>query len=141
MHNDAIDSADSHTLTPGSLSFPVVGIGSSAGGLQALLDFFEHMPPEPGMAFVVILHLSPDHESNAAAILQRVTAMPVAQVTSSVAICVDHIYVIAPGSDLLMSDGQLRQIPMARPVGPAVTIDVFFRTLAQMQHGKAFCVV
>lgn len=65
------------------------------------------------MAFVIILHLSPDHESNAASILQRVTAMPVAQVTSATPIRINDIFVIAPGADLLMNDGHL-QMRMSR---------------------------
>lgn len=128
-------------LTPSPLTFPVVGIGGSAGGLQALLQLFEHMPPEPGMAFVVILHLARDHDSNAAAILQRVTSMPVAQVTSSVAIEINHIYVIAPRADLLMNDGHLQMASAERPIGPAVAIDVFFRTLARVHTNRAVCIV
>jgi two-component system CheB/CheR fusion protein len=62
--------------------FPIIGLGASAGGLQALHQFFDAMPPDSGMAFVVILHLSPDHESHAAHILQQSTAMPVQQVTA-----------------------------------------------------------
>lgn len=69
-----------------SLQFPVVGIGASAGGVAAATEMFEHMPDKPGMAFVVVLHLSPEHESHAAAILQRVTRMPVVQVTQTVGI-------------------------------------------------------
>jgi len=135
------DAAHLPELTTSPLTFPVVGIGASAGGLQALLSFFEHMPADPGMAFVVILHLSPDFKSNAAAILHRVTRMPVAQVTSSVPILVNRIYVIAPGADLLMNDGHLQRVQRHRPAGPAVTIDVFFRTLAQVHQSRAFCVV
>lgn len=135
------DAAELPDLIPSPLRFPVVGIGASAGGLQALLSFFEHMPADPGMAFVVILHLSPDYESNAAAILQRVTAMPVAQVTFMVPIQANRIYVIAPGADLLMNDGHLQRIQTGRPIGAAVAIDVFFRTLAQVHRSKAFCVV
>src|ERR1700712_11024 len=101
------DSRESPGLIPSSLTFPVVGIGGSAGGLQALLRFFQGMPERPGMAFVVILHLARDHESNVAAILQRVTTLPVSQVTSSVAIEPNHVYVIAPGIDLFMNDGHL----------------------------------
>jgi two-component system CheB/CheR fusion protein len=126
-------------LVPSPLSFPVVGIGGSAGGLQALLRFFQNMPADPGMAFVVILHLARDHESNAAAILQRVTSMPVAQVASSVPIEPNHVYVIAPGADLSMNDGHL-EVSDLRP-GPAVAIDVFFRTLAQVHASRAICVV
>ena len=63
-----------------ALDFPVVGIGASAGGVQALLRFFENAPADIGMAFVVVLHLSPKHESSADQVLQRVTRMPVLQV-------------------------------------------------------------
>src|ERR1700710_644321 len=107
MQSSLPSSQDVSGLIPSPLTFPVVGIGGSAGGLQALLRFFESMPPDPGMAFVVILHLSRDHESNAAAILQRVTSMPVAQVVSSVAIEANRVYVIAPGANLRMNDGHL----------------------------------
>jgi len=135
------DQFESPTLIPSPLTFPVVGIGASAGGLQALLSLFENMPPAPGMAFVVILHLSPDHESNVAAILQRVTALSVSQVTSSVPIEVNHVYVIAPGANLLMNDGHLEMSPNLLKPGPAVAIDVFFRTLARVHKTRAICIV
>lgn len=73
-------------LTPSHLNFPVVGIGASAGGLQATKLFFEHMPKDSGMAFVIILHLSPDHQSIADQIIQESTRMPVLQVTQPVPI-------------------------------------------------------
>jgi two-component system CheB/CheR fusion protein len=124
---------------PSPLTFPVVGIGGSAGGLQAVLAFFRNMPVDPDMAFVVILHLSRDHESNAAAIIQRVTSMPVSQVTSSVAIEANHVYVIATGADLSMNDGHLDVSVLDR--GHAVAIDVFFRTLAQVHGSRAVSIV
>lgn len=127
--------------TPSRLPFPVVGLGGSAGGLQALLTFFEHLPTDPGMAFVVILHLSPHHESNAAQILQRSTRMPVQQVTDTITIEVDHVYVIPPHFDLRMHQERLELDAMVRPVGSAVAIDLFFRTLAQVHQDLAFCVV
>src|ERR1700710_1678060 len=136
MQSSLPSSQDVSGLIPSPLTFPVVGIGGSAGGLQALLRFFQHMPANPGMAFVVILHLSRDHESNAAAILQRVTSMPVAQVSGSVAIEANHIYVIAPRADLLMSDGHLHLAATERPIAPAAAIDVFFRTLARVHSNK-----
>lgn len=76
------------------LDFLVVGIGASAGGLPALLRLFSALPPEHGMAFVVVLHLSPEHESSAADILQRATPMPVHQVTERLPIEPGHVYVI-----------------------------------------------
>jgi len=74
------------------LNFPVVGMGASAGGIDALKTFFSHMPAKPGMAFVVVVHLSPNHESVLDRILQSSTRMPVMQVTKPVPIQRDHIY-------------------------------------------------
>ncbi|RYZ13388.1 MAG: PAS domain S-box protein [Comamonadaceae bacterium] len=129
-------------LIPSHLQFPVVGIGASAGGLEALIRFFEHMPERPGMAFVVILHLSPNHESNAAAILQRSSAMPVVQVTAVRRIEPDHVYVIPPGVDLLMNDGHLRPAPRQRAGGGGlITVDLFFRTLAEVHKTRSVGVV
>src|SRR4051812_19716879 len=88
--------------------FPLVGVGASAGGLQALQQFFSHMPADTGMAFVIILHLSPTHDSSAAALLQHTTAMPVIQVTESVAVSPNHVYVIPPTQDLSMRDGSIQ---------------------------------
>lgn len=68
-------------VSPSHLDFPVVGIGASAGGLQAIKLFFDNMPQDTGMAFVIILHLSPDHQSIADNIIQESTRMPVVQVT------------------------------------------------------------
>ena len=104
-------------LAPVMLDFPVVGMGASAGGLESLLRFFEHMPEGNGMAFVIILHLSPTHESSVPEILQRVTKMPVSQVEDNTAIQPDHVYVIPPNHDLAMQDGELRLAKPSRP-GP-----------------------
>ena len=86
---------------------PVVGIGASAGGIGALREFFSHVELPSGAAYVVILHLSPDHDSHLAEVLQSASAMPVAQVTSSVAIEADHVYVLSPNKSLTISGGQL----------------------------------
>ncbi len=134
-------SADERKLTPSTLSFPVVGIGASAGGLEALIRFFEQMPADAGMAFVVILHLSPTHESNAAAILQRSTQMPVMQVTQPVPVEADHVYVIPPGVDLTMNDGHLQATPSERIKGQHLAVDVFFRTMAEVHKERAVCIV
>ncbi|MGB8507218.1 MAG: chemotaxis protein CheB [Pyrinomonadaceae bacterium] len=91
-------------------SFPVIGLGASAGGLQALKDFFTHMPSESGMAFVVIMHLSPNHESHAASLLQATTGMPVTQVNESVRVEPNHVYVIPPTKNLEMNDGHINLI-------------------------------
>src|SRR6187397_1825984 len=96
------------TAAPAHADFTVVGIGASAGGLKGLLQFFELMPPESGMSFVIILHLSPKHESNLDNLLQAVTAMPVMQVNESVEIERNHVYVISPAKHLSMVDGMLQ---------------------------------
>src|SRR5690606_31777325 len=126
---------------PHSLSFPVVGIGASAGGIPALIRLFEHMPKSPGMAFVVVVHLSPKYESHVDEILQRATRMPTLQVSSSVKIEKDHVYVIPPGCNLEMVDGMLRIIPAQRPRERHVVIDVFFRTLARAHTDRSIAIV
>ena len=123
------------------LTFPVVGIGASAGGLPALLTLFGNMPADNGMAFVVILHLSPKHESRADHVLQRVTRMRVVQVTESVKIEPNCVYVIAPSKQLSMSDGMLVVSEMSRPRGQHIAIDAFFRTLAETQKERAVALV
>src|SRR5687767_3230643 len=90
----------------------VVGIGASAGGIRALSDLFAHVPPRPPIAYVVILHLSPDHDSKLAEVLQTSTTMPVRQVTDTVSIEPAHVYVIPPNQALAVRDGTLQLTPM-----------------------------
>jgi two-component system CheB/CheR fusion protein len=135
------DVDNSLSLPDSDLHFPVVGIGASAGGLSALIRFFESVTTTPGMAFVVVLHLSPKHESNAAAILQRATKMTVAQVTGEIKIAPDHVYVIAPTHSLLMVDGMLHLGAAERIRGGHVVIDQFFRTLARAHRERAVAIV
>jgi two-component system CheB/CheR fusion protein len=137
----APDPEERPDLVRSALNFPVIGIGASAGGMAALLRFFENMPAKTGMAYVVILHLSPRHESNASSILQRATQMPVIQIVEATPIKPDHIYVIPPTHDLLMDDGQLCLVDPVRVKGPHVAIDLFFRALAHAQRERAICIV
>jgi two-component system, chemotaxis family, CheB/CheR fusion protein len=128
-------------LSPSDLNFPVVGIGASAGGLQAIKQFFEHMPKDNGMAFVIVLHLAPDHQSLAGKIIQETTKMPVLQVTETVPIRKNHVYVISPAQSLHMNDGYLRVAPAEPRQGGHVAIDLFFRDLADVHKERAFCLV
>src|SRR5262245_13912555 len=121
--------------------FPLVGIGASAGGLQALQQFFAHMPPESGMAFVVILHLSPTHESSAAAVLQHTTPMPVLQVTEAQPVAPNHVYVIPPTHHLSMADGRIQLEEREGHGKRPAPIDLFFRTLADTHGPNAGAVV
>src|SRR5689334_15471343 len=88
--------------------FPIVGIGASAGGLAALKRFFAHVPTDAGMAFVVIMHLSPEHKSHLAELLQPHIAVPVAQVTKTTRLERNHVYVIPPNANLNSVDTHLR---------------------------------
>src|SRR6476646_2629733 len=85
----------------------VVGIGASAGGIKALKEFFAHVDPASGAAYAVILHLSPDHESHLAEVLQADVSMRVEQVRAATPIAANHIYVVPPNKSLSVSDGIL----------------------------------
>ena len=120
---------------------PLVGLGGSAGSLSALQDFFRAVPPDSGLAFVVALHLAPTQQSNLATVLQYHAPIPVQQVTRTVQVAPDQIYVIAPGHSLVAADGQLQLRPLPDAAGPRVTIDILFRTLAQAYGPEAMAVV
>ena len=109
----------------------VVGIGASAGGLEALSTFFDNIPPDTGLTFVVVTHLSPDHKSILGELLQRHTPMPVIQVmTEKVAIHPNHVYVIPPNRQLVLSDSDLHTAAFDKPRAERAPIDIFFRSLA-----------
>lgn len=118
----------------------VVGLGASAGGIKPLTEFFASMAPDANMAYVVILHLSPEHESNLSAVLQSKTSMPVTQVTTAVSIEPNHIYVIPPSKNLVMEDGVIRPTEPEPPRG-AHTIDLCFRTLAETYGKNAIAIL
>ncbi len=115
-------------------SFLIVGIGASAGGLEALDQFFRHVPEHSGMAFVVIQHLDPTHKAMMAELLQRSSAMPMVQVTDRLKVEPDHVYVIPPNKDMSILHGVLHLLP--RHAGLNLPIDFFFRALAEDQHER-----
>jgi len=92
--------------------YPVVGIGSSAGGLEALKELLEALPLDTGMAFILVQHLDPTHESLAPEILSRSTRMPVHEVKEDTRVEPDHIYTIPPNFDMVLLHGVLNLIPM-----------------------------
>ncbi len=118
-----------------------MGLGASAGGLNALQAFFQAMPPDSDLAFVVVVHLSPDYESHLASILSRHTAMPVMQVTESVTLERNQVYVIPPNRMLTAVDSHLRISPPSSKVERRVTVDHFFRSLADFYGENAICMV
>ena len=120
-------------------TFLIVGIGASAGGLEALEAFFEHVPPEPGMAFVVVQHLAPDHPSIMPELLGRRTKMPVQLAEDRARVARDSVYVIPPNSSLAIHGGVLSvKSPLDRRCPP---IDTFFRSLAEDQGPNAIGIV
>ena len=124
-----------------SSRLPVIGLGGSAGGLAALRTFFSHMPADGGMAFVVVLHLSAEHESNLASILQNVTKMAVVQVDRTMPVMANHVYVIPPAKQLSISGENLHLSELKRQYGKHVAVDLFFRTLADSKGADAVAVV
>ena len=121
--------------------FLIVGIGASAGGIQAIKRFFERVPADSGIAYVVILHLSPDHESHLAEVLQVSASIPVTQVQHRVRVEPNHVYVVPPLHSLAMADGHLALSEVTRFEERRAPVDIFFRTLAESHGSRAVCVV
>jgi len=123
------------------LGFPIVGIGASAGGVEALEGFFQGLSSSPGMAFVVLTHLSPDRESQLDQIIQRHTEMSVAVAEDGAAVEPDHVYVLPPGALLTIDGGILKLKKQAATRRERKPIDVFLGSLAKDQGDRAISVV
>jgi two-component system CheB/CheR fusion protein len=119
----------------------VVGIGASAGGLAALKKFLDNVPHDSGLAFVVVVHLSPDHESHLAELLQPHVRFPVEQVNQTTIIQPNHVYIIPPNANLNAIDTHLRLTKLEERRQERAPIDYFFRTLASTHDGHAIAVV
>lgn len=126
--------------SPGA-DFPVIGIGASAGGLEAFELFFRTMPADSGMAFVLIPHLDPGHASMLSDILQRNTPMPVHEAEDQTAIQPDHVYIIPPGKDMAIFHGVLTLSAPEQARGLRLPIDSFFRSLAEDLGERAICII
>ena len=140
---EAAASAGLPSLRHPSSPFPIVGIGASAGGLGAFEAFFSGMPAEvePGMAFVLVQHLAPDHKSILTELIQRYTRMQVFEVVDGVVVQPNCAYIIPPGHDMAFLNGTLQLMEPAAPRGQRLPIDFFFRSLAQDQHEQAIGIV
>ncbi|HVA45123.1 MAG TPA: chemotaxis protein CheB [Pirellulales bacterium] len=121
--------------------FPVVGIGASAGGLEALTQLLQAMSPDSGMAFVFVSHLDPEHKSALGEILSRVTAMPVREADDGLAIEPNHVYVMPPNRDMILRRGALRLTPRVATHLPQMPVDTFLRSLARDRANGAIGVV
>jgi two-component system, chemotaxis family, CheB/CheR fusion protein len=112
-------------------SFPIVGIGGSAGALEALVQLLGVLAPNTGMGFVFIQHLDPTHESMLADILKRSSKIPVHEARDRMPVLPDHLYLVTPNKDLMIANGVLRVMPRSEPPALHMPIDHFFRSLAE----------
>ncbi len=128
--NLKVKAKGSGVLHPPELTFPVVGIGSSAGGLETLEIFLKNVPPQSGIAFVIVQHLDPTHKGIMVELLQRVTDMEVVQVSDRLHIEINHVYVIPPNKDMSLLKGMLHLLDPVEPRGLRLPIDSFFRSMA-----------
>jgi two-component system CheB/CheR fusion protein len=127
--------------SPASPSFPIVGIGASAGGLEALEQFLGRVPAGSGMAFVIIQHLDPTYRGIMSELLQRTTSMKVIQVKDRTRVRPDCVYVIPPNKDMSILHGVLHLLEPAAPRGLRLPIDFFLRSLAQDQQERSIGVI
>lgn len=121
--------------------FPIVGIGASAGGLEALEQFLSHVPPASGLAHVVVQHLDPNHKGIMVELLQRATILPVREVTDRLTVEPNHVYVIPPNRDLSILHGVLHLLEPEAPRGLRLPIDFFLRALAADRQERAIGVI
>ena len=126
---------------PASSRVPVVGIGASAGGLEAFTQLLRALPRDTGMAFVFVQHLDPTHATVLTALLSKATRMPTSQVEDGIPVRPDHIYVIPPNHSLTIAGGVLRLGPRDSTDGRHLPIDAFLTSLANDQEGRAIGVI
>jgi two-component system CheB/CheR fusion protein len=139
---EGANAGDAPAIAP-PIVFPVVGIGASAGGLAAFEAFFSAMPANtvPGMAFVLVQHLAPDHKSILADIIGRYTPMQVVEVQDGMAVQPNCAYIIPPNRDMAFLNGSLQLLEPCSPRGQRLPIDFFFRSLAQDRRERAIGIV
>jgi two-component system CheB/CheR fusion protein len=121
--------------------FPVVGVGASAGGLEAFRQLIKAIPENSGIAFILVQHLEPTHESLLSDILQKVTRIPIQEITNNVVVEPDRIYIIPSNKLLMANDGRLQLSPRPPKNEKNMPIDVFFSSLAEVHQGQAIGVV
>lgn len=126
---------------PSTGKFHIVGIGASAGGLEAFEQFFRNVSPNSGMAFVLVSHLDPDHASMLTEILQRTTTMPVAEALDQVTVLPNCVYAIPPNCEMSIFHGKLQLSAPDMPRGQRMVIDAFMRSLAEDQGENAIGIV
>src|SRR5580658_7106417 len=121
--------------------FPVVGVGASAGGLEAFKRLVRAIPEDSGMAYILVQHLEPTHESILVDLLQKVTPIPIHEITNNVRVEPNHIYIIPANRLLTATDGVLQLSPRLPKNEKNMPIDVFFTSLAEVHQSHAIGVV
>ncbi|BAH75334.1 putative chemotaxis CheB/CheR fusion protein [Solidesulfovibrio magneticus RS-1] len=141
--DSSVETSATDPVQASGSSFPIIGIGASAGGLAAFEAFFSGMPTDtdPGMAFVLVQHLAPDHKSILTDLIQRYTRMKVFEVVDGMVVKPNCTYIIPPNRDMAFIDGALQLLEPSAPRGQRLPIDFFFRSLAQDQGDKAIGIV
>src|SRR6187397_1333188 len=125
-------------LTRSANQFPVVGIGASAGGLDAFKKLLKAIPENSGMAYVLVQHLDPSHESMLPELLQKVTRIPVRQVTDDIKVAANNIYIIPTNMMMVANDGVLELTPRKSAKNERhLPIDLFFSSLAEVHQAHA----
>ena len=131
----------SHLEKQNESRFPIVGIGASAGGLEAFTGLLQHLPPDTGMGFVLVQHLAHGRESALTRILSRTTSMPVYEAVDNLSVEANHIYVIPPNRVLTIVTKLLKLHPRSKPAAPLRTIDFFLEALARDQQACAIGII
>src|SRR5437867_3459889 len=124
-----------------AVRFPIVGIGASAGGLEACTHLLQHLPLDTGMGFVLVQHLDPAHASALTQLLARATSMPVREVSNNMPVRPNHMYVIPPNTTMAIAHGNLKLQPRVETSGAHRSIDFFFESLARDQRERAIGVI
>lgn len=137
-------SVDAARVEPGAdqeFNIPIVGIGASAGGLEAFEQFFTNMPFDSGMAFVLVQHLDPTHPSILGELVRRYTRMQVMEIQDGMEIKPDTAFIIPPNCDMGIINGRFQLMEPVAPRGLRLPIDYFFRSMAEDQKERAICII
>jgi len=141
IKNSLANKQNGSAKLPKAKSFPIIAIGGSAGSFAALEKFFTHMPVDSGMAFVIIMHLDPNHKGHISEIIKNYTSMPVHEALDGIALEHDHVYIIPPNKDMGIHNRKLLLLNIATPHGFRQPIDYFFQSLADDQWNRAVGIV
>jgi two-component system CheB/CheR fusion protein len=146
MKSEATKASDEHNREGGFPKshgdfFPIVGVGASAGGLEAFTRLVQQLPPDTGMAFVLVQHLDPEHESKLPQLLARATELPVLEAVNNTRVKPNHIYVIPPNRMMTIEERTLKLLPRQKTDKPYRSIDRFFESLANDQRHQSIGVI